>query len=114
MSGFEVVVYHASLYLLSPTVIIVVWFAFFLVLLLQHPWPSHIWPCSSVGRGTVIHFKGHCFHSHLGQSFSLFLCEPISMSQANASIEYVDVGIYGITLNTSMLYIGYIKALQLS
>ena len=36
------------------------------------------------------------------------------MSQANASIEYVDVGIYGITLNTSMLYIGYIKALQLS
>ena len=45
--------------------------------------------CSSVGRAAVIKPEGRGFNSHPGQSFSLSLCGPISISRANAHMVHM-------------------------
>ncbi|KAK2573830.1 39S ribosomal protein L41 [Acropora cervicornis] len=60
---------------------------------LQHPCPAARWPYSSVGGAMVFYFSGCGFKSHPGQSFSLSLGGPNSMSKAN---DQVNVGGYRI------------------
>ena len=46
-------------------------------------------PCSSVGRAAEIWPEGRGFNSHPGQSFSLSLCGPFSISRANAHMVHM-------------------------
>ena len=41
------------------------------------------WPCSLVGRATVIKSEGRGFKSHTGQSFSLSSCGPNSNTRVD-------------------------------
>ena len=43
----------------------------------------------SVGRAAEIYPEGRGFNSHPGQSFSLSLCGPISISRANAHMVHM-------------------------
>ena len=45
------------------------------------------WPCSSVGKAAVIKSEGRGLDSHPGQSFSLSLYGPVSLTWANAQKE---------------------------
>ena len=53
-------------------------FAAIFTILIPRRRPAPIWPCSSVGRATVVCSGGRGFESHLDQRFllSLFPCGP--------------------------------------
>ena len=54
---------------------------------LNFPQTAPIWPCSSVGRATVICSGGRGFEPHRGQRFFLFLRVAYFLSRANAQQE---------------------------